>query len=125
MKKSLFAILLFMPTLAFAKDKPSTNPADYPLTLHVQSSRLVDLCAPGCIWVQHVFIVMDGKKYELTDTTPRHDLLRVGDYKARISKDEKGHDYEYDREYDFLLPGGEVRKYVVIGESEEQTPIAK
>jgi hypothetical protein len=118
MNKFLLVLLLLVPALAFAKEKPSTNPADYPLTVHVQSSRLYDLCAPNCIWVQHLFIAMDGKKYELTDTTPRHDLLRVGDYKARISKDEKGHDYEYEREYEFLLTGGEVRSYVVVGESE-------
>jgi hypothetical protein len=120
MKKSLLVILLLLPMLAFAKDKekPSTNPANYPLTLHVQSSRLYDICAPGCVWVQHIFIAIEGKKYELTDTTPRHDLLRVGDYKARISKDEHDTDYQYDREYQFLLPGGDVRTYVVIGESE-------
>jgi hypothetical protein len=120
MKKSLFVILLLVPVpgLARDKEKPSTNPADYSLTLHVESSRLYDLCAPTCVWVQHLFIPMDGKKYELTDTVPRHDLLRLGNYKARISKDEQGSSYEYDREYEILLPGGDVRRYIVIGESE-------
>ena len=48
----------------------------------------------------------------------RTDLLRVGDYKARIFKDEKDRPYEYQRTYEFLISDGGIRRYVVVGETE-------
>ncbi len=119
MMKVILTILLLAPALAcYAREKPDLNPADYSISVHVQSSRLNDLCAPGCIWVQHVNVLIDGKKFELSDTSPRTDLLRIGDYKAKVLKDETGHSFEYQRTYEFLMPDGELRKFVVVGETE-------
>jgi len=46
------------------------------------------------------------------------DVLRVGNYNARIIKDETTRDYEYARTYEFLFADGKTRQYRVIGESE-------
>ena len=120
LKKLLLLTMLLLPAVPMAGEKkqPPPNPADYPLTLHVYSSHMADLCAPGCICVQHLNIVMGKLKYELSDTISRSDLLRVGDYKARILKDETDRSYEYQRKYEFLLPDGATREYLVVAESE-------
>jgi hypothetical protein len=68
--------------------------------------------------VQHLNVLIDGKRYELSDTMPRTDLLRVGDYKAKIFKDETERPYEYQRTYEFLMSDGGTRRYVVVAETE-------
>ena len=51
-------------------------------------------------------------------------LLRLGDYKAKLLPDDSSispnppADYEYQRKYEFLLPDGKTRKFLVMGESE-------
>jgi hypothetical protein len=119
LKKMILAILLLAPVLACAEKKLDTNPADYPVVVHVQSSRFVDVCGgPQCAWVLHLWVVIDGKKYELSENKTRTDLLRVGDYKAKISLDEHDREYEYQRMIEFRFPDGWTRKFIVVGESE-------
>jgi len=104
----------------------------------VQSSRLVNECYSGDSWwlalrersvlnegertrcalFQHLTVVIDGKKLELADDTPRTDLLRTGDYKAGIINQEIQRSYEYQRTYEFLFPDGKARNYHVVAESE-------
>jgi len=55
------------PSLAQAEKKPPRSSADYTISIHVQASRLADLCAHGCGWVQHLIVLIDGKKHELSD----------------------------------------------------------
>jgi hypothetical protein len=122
MKKALLTILLLAPVLAWGgKPKQAPNPADYTIAVHVQSSRL-DKFDQGeghnSVSLQHLTVLIDGKKYELTDTQWRNDLLRVGDYKAKIVKDETDRAYEYQRTYEFLMSDGETRQYTVVSESE-------
>ncbi|MGD0729637.1 MAG: hypothetical protein ABR956_00130 [Terracidiphilus sp.] len=126
MKRALivFAILLILPALARAA-KPTPNPADYTIIIHVQSSQAVKLsiCSGSpkvgeCQWVQHLAVKIDGKKYELEEGARRTDLLRVGDYKAKIVVDETTLSYEYQRVYEILFPDGKTRQYTVVGESE-------
>ncbi len=120
MKKVLLAILLLMPALAYAgKDKSAPNPADYTIAIHVQSSRLERLIVNNnSVMMERLTVVIDGKKYELSDTSFRNDLFRVGDYKATIIKDETDRSYEYQRTYQFLMPDGSTRQYIVVGETE-------
>jgi hypothetical protein len=120
MKIVLFAIFLLAPVLALA-DKP--NPADYTIAVHVQSSRLVNMCmsdAKGstCGWAPRLTVLIDGKKVELQDQNFRLDVILPGDYKAKIVKENTSHSYEYSRTYEFLFPDGTTRKYIVVGESE-------
>jgi hypothetical protein len=137
MKKALVALLLLVPVFAGAQ-KTTPNPASYPITVHVQASRLVNECFTGDSWwlalreravvteadrtrcalFQHLTVVIEGKKLELADETPRADLLRIGDYKAGIINQESQRSYEYQRTYEFLFPDGKARNYHVVAESE-------
>jgi hypothetical protein len=45
-------------------------------------------------------------------------LLRVGDYKAKVEKDNTQRTYEYERVYEFLFADGSTRRYWVVGEDE-------
>jgi hypothetical protein len=118
MRRAFIAGLFLAASLAWA-EKPAPNPADYTIAVHVQRSRLVSQCVSGtCLMVEHVDVVIDGKKFELSEETYRQDLLRVGDYKAKIFKDETTRAYEYQRTYEFLLPDGKTREYLVTTEEE-------
>lgn len=92
MRQAFFAILLLTPSLALAA---SPNPADYPITVHVQSSHLINLTeASGhgrqfCGHYRRLNVVIDGRKYELEGGDCHAGILEPGDYKARIRKDEK------------------------------------
>jgi len=125
--KFLIAILLLTPVLAHAKWKP--NPADYPVTIHVNSSELAIACSifmGGCNLElrQHLNVVIDGKKYEMNSTGFADAALLTGDYKAKLldedspSKDNPPRSYEYHQKYEFLFPDGDTRKNVVVGTSE-------
>ena len=122
MKKAILAILLLTSALAGA-EKPKPNPADYTIAVHVQSSRMVVAFSDVTVGIsvcrvqQQLNVTIDGKKFELQSGTAS-DLLRVGDYKAKISKDETQHAYEYMRIYEFLFPDGQTRQFTVMGESE-------
>ena len=120
MKMALFAIFFMVPALAPA-DKP--NPADYTITVHVQSSRFVDQCSSDdkgsmCFTILSLSVLIDGKKVELDDQSPSKEVIIPGDYKARILKEDTSHSYEYSRTYEILFPDGTTRKYNVVGESE-------
>ncbi len=63
-------------------------------------------------------MLVDGKKYVLEDEHQRKNVLRIGDYKAKIAREDTSRAYEDSREYEFLLPDGEKRKFFVIGGTE-------
>jgi len=116
MKK--FALLLVLLS-AFLWAAPA--PDDYPVKVHVTSSHFDVLPYNGFIRsFQRLDVVIDGKKYVLEEGTPqrRHELLTLGDYSARLFEDEHKTAYSSSRTYEFLLPDGKTRKFVVIGQSE-------
>ncbi len=117
MKRIALATLLLAQVLAWAA-KPAPNPADYTITVHVQSSRLTKGILRPVLWAQHLTVSIDGKKYELEGGYNLEDVVRVGDYKAKIAKDETKQAYEYRREYEFLFADGITREYYVVGEGE-------
>ena len=120
MNKALFAILLTTPALAVAA---GADPAQYNVSIHVHSSQLVyecisDVKGATCAFTPRLNVLIGGKKYELEAEKSRNDLIRVGDYKAKVVKDDSTSPYEYWRTYEFLFPDGTTRKYDVVGESE-------
>ena len=122
MKNFLIALLVLTPSLAVAQ-KAEAGSTDYTIAVHVQSSRLVNECGSdtkgsSCDWSQRLTVMIDGKKYELEEQRSRVDLLRVGDYKAKIVKDETTRAYEYWRIYELQFADGKTRKYTVVGETE-------
>jgi hypothetical protein len=119
MKKLIFGLFLVAPLQGFAQTPPApTVPAAYTVTVHVVGSHLTDDCSSTCVWAQHLSVTIDGKKYELEDASPRTDLLHIGDYKAKIVKEDTSKTYAYLRTYEFLFADGQTRKYIVVGEGE-------
>ena len=119
MKKLALILVLSIPLLGRSEKHAKANPGDYNIAVHVQSSKLVYLCRGGfCFWVQHLQVQIGGKKYELSESIQRTDLIRIGDYNAKIDEDETDRSYEYQRIYEFRFPDGLTGKYSVVGESE-------
>jgi hypothetical protein len=108
-KKITLTILLLLSVLAWAGSNP--NPADYTITVHVNKSYY---CAHG---EQKVTVVIDGKNYELAANGERT-LLALGDYKAKLVKDEHKGMYSFHQEYEFLFPDQRTKKFWVSGQSE-------
>ena len=113
MKRIVLCNLLLLSALAWAGTNP--NPADYTTRVHVRASRM----APdgGARW-QELDVVIDGKSYELVSDDVPNTLLALGDYKAKLVKDEHRAAYESYQVYEFLFPDQKTRKFIVIGKTE-------
>ena len=108
MKPLALLILLMLASLTPAAPVP--NPSDYPVTIHVSSSQFVS-------GFQQLEGIIDGKPYELSGPFV-NGLLALGDYKARLIKDEHKTTYESNQEYELLFSDSKTGKFSVIGQSE-------
>jgi hypothetical protein len=63
-------------------------------------------------------VVIDGKNYNLQSEIALYFLLALGDYKAKLVKDEHKTTYDSLQIYEFLFPDNKTRRFVVIGQSE-------
>lgn len=62
-------------------------------------------------------VVIQGKKYELRSELSLGKLLVLGNYKAKLVKDDHPTAYDSSQVYEFLFPD-KTRPYVVVGQSE-------
>ena len=115
MKKIALALFLMQTTFLCAATKPSSNPADYPITVHVVFSRydFHNTC-------QQLDTIIDGQQIELqSEGTSGMGVLALGDYKAQFSRTTwtQKHPNGYDNYvvYRFLLPDGTIRDFDVVG----------
>jgi hypothetical protein len=106
MKRAALFVLLLLATLAPAAPAPE----EYSINVHATSSYLL----PSG---QGLDVVIHSKKYQLSGI-PRGGLLALGDYKAKLIKDDHQTAYEADQEYEFLFPDNKTRKFEVVGQSE-------
>ncbi len=106
MKKITLAILLSLAVFAWAKEIPT--PADYTINVHVSKSYY------GAHSEQKVNVLIDGKKCELA-ANGEVMLLALGDYKAKLVKDEHKGTYGFRQEYEFLFPDQTTRRFRVEG----------
>jgi hypothetical protein len=111
MKTKLVLSLVALLLSAYASAGAAPNPADYTISVHVTRSRSVGLDG-------RLNVVIDGKKYELQAGAIPQGLLALGDYKAKIVRDEHKESYYSIREYEFLFPGNKTRRFTVVGETE-------
>jgi hypothetical protein len=115
MKKLAFVIMLFSVLLfsavAWAVDP---NPAEYTINVHVSSSHVVETLS---IFNQELDVVIEGKRHELLATNVNA-LLALGDYKAKLVKDEHCTAYESFQVYEFLFPDKKIGKFTVVGVTE-------
>jgi len=111
-KIALAATLLMAPPLTVAE---TPNPADFAIVVHVQSSRL-GVTHDGIS--QDLTATIDGKHYVLEGSPTHQDLLRLGDYKAKLIRQDESRPYEYRWVYQFLFADGKTREFLVIGEDQ-------
>lgn len=112
MTKLALAVLL-LSSFALAAD--TSNPADYNITVHVSSSRIV--LEGNEFPFQELNVTVDGKKYVLRCRSINA-LLPLGDYKAKLARDEHRTAYDSSQAYEFLFPDKKTRKYDVVGQTE-------
>ncbi len=112
MKTTVLAILLLISALAWAGGDPS--PVEYTVNIHVSSSS-VTIASTGR---QDLSVVIDGKNYELLCECAPNTLLALGDYKAKLVKDEHKTTYDSFQVYEFLFPDKKTRKFDVVGQTE-------
>jgi hypothetical protein len=114
---SLLAAALLLPSACSAQAK-SSNPADFPLTVHVVWSSTQYCAYPvvGLVMCQRLSVSIDGKPAELLSNNASG-ILALGDYKARsipMPKTPKKHaDYDLFLAYEILLPDGATRQFGV------------
>jgi hypothetical protein len=111
LKKITLAVLLMLSAFAWAGTTP--NPVDYTVTVHVSRSRN----RGG----QRLNAVIDGKKYKLEVYGGGGGamlVLALGDYKAKLVKDEHKGTYDSLQIYEFLFPDQKTRKFLVVGLTE-------
>lgn len=121
MKTCVLAAFL-MCSVAAWPEQP--NPADYPLDVHVVSSRYV-VQPEGSKFADRyevLQVLVSGKKYELRGDPPKVNhsfaLIVPGDYKARVTSDRQKSGYLIYREYELLFLDGSKSKFYLVGESE-------
>lgn len=93
MTKIALVALLFLSAHAWAGG--DTTADGYTIKIHVSSSNI------GSVGRQDLSVVIDGKKYELLCECSTGTLLALGDYKAKLIKDEHKTFYETIQVYDF------------------------
>lgn len=108
MKTLVVTILFLMSSLAWAG---STDPTDYTVNVHVSKSYY------GSHGEQRLKVLIDGHKCELSATGDTM-LLALGDYKARLVKDEHRGTYAVHKVYEFLFPDKKTRKFWLVGQTE-------
>ena len=109
MIRTALSLMLLLATFVPADAAPDEHNVD----VHVTSSYLVF----GSGVSQWLNVVIDGKKYQLSDSYDGY-LLALGDYKAKLVKDDHKTPYESSRTYEFLFPDKKTRKFFVAGQSE-------
>ena len=115
MRKLVLFALLLVAALASAPLGSATPASDqYSIAIHVSSSYLIS--ANGHT-TQMLDVTIDGKKYRLAADF-NGNLLALGDYKAKLTKDDHRTPYESDQVYEFQFPDNKTRKFFVYGQFE-------
>ena len=110
MRRAALFVLLLLATSAICAPKPD----EYSINIHVHASYFLD--GNGVV-SQMLDVTIDGKKYELVGTQ-NGALLALGDFKAKLIKDDHWTAYESDQVYEFLFPDKKARKFSVVGQTE-------
>ena len=113
MKHLTFFFFLLCSALCWAAPAPS----DYNINVHVSATRM--LLQEHSAGRQSLTVTIDGKKYELESLDYPNALLMLGDYKARLGKDQHwAGPYDSYRVYELFFPNNKKRQFVVVGQAE-------
>jgi hypothetical protein len=105
--KITLTILLLLSAFAWAGTIP--KPADYTVNVHVTRAHYSHS-------LQKLDVIINGEKFELEGSESM--LLALGDYKAKLVRDDHKSTYGSSQAYEFLFPDQKTRKFWVIGQSE-------
>jgi hypothetical protein len=114
MKKVLPAILLMLSSIVWAAGNPDT--ANYSVSIHVSSSKMVPETT-SISFAQVLNVIINGRKYELR-AGGVNALLALGDYKARLVRDDHRNPYDAFQVYELLFSDKKTRKFEVVGQWE-------
>lgn len=102
-------VVLFFSALAWAGE--GSHAADHTVNVHVSASS-IDRTGH-----QVLDVVIDAKKYELRSELSIGHLLALGDYKAKVVKNDHPTAYDFSQVYEFIFPD-KTRPYMVVGQTE-------
>lgn len=123
MKKLLFPMLLLCSVAAWCQQPGSK---DYPITVHVVSSRMVSVWQGEklpTVEEEDLTVVINGKKYVLEGKAPKTSFISFGviapgDYDAKLTQDRNKGNYLRYQQYEILFPDNTKKTFNLIGESE-------
>jgi hypothetical protein len=116
---SLSIALLLALAAPLHAEKP--DPQTFTTAVHVDSCRLIAQCLSisggtgTCGYAQHIAATIGGKKYELERLVDTN-MLRPGDFKARLLTDTHPRPEEYTQIYQFLFSDGKTGDFLVVAE---------
>jgi len=101
----------------FADTTTRVNPADFPLTVHVNRSYRSHPNTPNTLTTLRLDVLIGSKELELVNAGSLG-LLPVGDYKGRLVEDHVKKNGVVTKVYELLLPDGTHYFFDLIGEKE-------
>jgi hypothetical protein len=109
MKKTVFCLMLLCSIPGWPA---GPDPAEYTITIHVSASRI------EFVSKQDLDVSIGGKKYELVCECSAGTLLALGDYKAKLVKDQHKTTYDSIQIYEFVFTDRSTRRFEVVGTTE-------
>ena len=108
-----FLLILLCAALAAAAS------GDYNVNIHVTATHMLRDHGDSARR-QQLDVIIDGKKLQLESETIPNALLSLGDYKAKLVRNDHWRDAAYDsyQVYEILLPDKHTRRFIVVGQSE-------
>jgi hypothetical protein len=116
----LFSLIVVCAHSA-AGAEAKNDPSQYPVTVHVSAAASA---SPSNYAVEILTVTIDGKHYQLAGSgfsgkVCCSGLINLGDYHAKLMKDQHKTSYESLQQYEILFPDGSTRKFDVIAQSEQ------
>ena len=96
----------------YSQSSKSAEALQYPLLVHVAHARLMG----QPVSVLHLDVVIDGKTVELEAGATS--LLHIGEYQARLLKDDEGKSGWFSKSYELLFTDGTKVVFSEVAESE-------
>jgi len=107
-------VMLFLSLSVASFGTAQTIHDEYNITVHARSSYIVSGNGGSS---QYLDVVIEGKRFQLAAPDNGY-LLALGDYKAKLVKDDHKTPYESIRMFEFQFPDKKTRKFTVTGQSE-------
>lgn len=109
MKRAMFCGVLFLSIAGISSlTAHAADKSDYPILIHVSSSQT--RWFQGFLY-QDLKVLIDSKHFLLTSLGPNSRVLPVGDYQARLCRNDTKQSPMHFRQYELLLSDGKTVFY--------------